>query len=65
MAAARSSRSLRNAETRRKKNAHAIPRAKVTRSQGNTAAGRKRLKKLAAKAMNARAKAAVAANPAG
>lgn len=60
MTAARSSRSLRNAETRRKKKAHAIPRAKVTRNQGNTAAARKRLKKLAGKAMNARAKEAAA-----
>jgi hypothetical protein len=39
--------SLRNIETRKKKARRAIPRAKVTRNQGNTAAGRKRLKKQA------------------
>ena len=48
----KSARSLRNAETRKKKRAHAIPRAKVTRIQGNTAGVRKRLKKLAAKSQN-------------
>ncbi|MEI9901726.1 MAG: hypothetical protein WDN31_18300 [Hyphomicrobium sp.] len=42
-----SARSLRNVETRKKKARRAIPRAKVTRTQGNTAAGRKRLKKAA------------------
>jgi len=42
-----STRSLRNVETRKKKARRAIPRAKITRNQGNTAAGRKRLKKLA------------------
>ncbi len=56
--AATSSRSLRNVETRKKKAERVIPRAKVTRNQGNTAGARKRLKKLAAKAQNARAKAA-------
>jgi hypothetical protein len=43
-------RSPRNIETRKKKARRAIPRAKVTRIQGNTAAARKRLKKLAGKA---------------
>lgn len=43
-------RSARNVETRKKKARHAIPRAKVTRIQGNTAGARKRLKKLAGKA---------------
>lgn len=42
-----SARSLRNIETRKKKSRRAIPRAKVTRIQGNTAGARKRLKKLA------------------
>ena len=42
-----STRSLRNVETRKKKASRAIPRAKTTRNQGNTAAGRKRLKKEA------------------
>jgi len=40
-------RSLRNVETRKKKARRAIPRAKTTRNQGNTGAGRTRLKKLA------------------
>ena len=48
--AAKSSRSARNVETRKKKAARAAPRAKVTRNQGNTAAVRKQLKKLACKA---------------
>lgn len=48
-------RSLRNTETRRKKRAHAIVRAKVGRIQGNTAAVRKRLKKMAGKARQAMA----------
>jgi hypothetical protein len=51
-------RSDRNVETQKKKARRAIPRAKVTRIQGNTAGARKRLKKLAAKALNAKAKAA-------
>jgi len=42
-----SQRSLRNVETRKKKARRATPRAKLTRNQGNTGAGRKRLKKLA------------------
>jgi hypothetical protein len=46
----KSARSLRNIETRKKKARRAIPRAKVTRIQGNTAGARKRLKKLAGKA---------------
>lgn len=41
-----SARSDRNIETRKKKSRRAIPRAKVTRIQGNTAGARKRLKKL-------------------
>ncbi|MCB1519183.1 MAG: hypothetical protein KDJ37_01255 [Hyphomicrobiaceae bacterium] len=51
-------RSARQVETRKKKARRAIPRAKVTRNQGNTAGARKRLKKVAAKAQEARAKAA-------
>lgn len=47
----------RNVETQKKKARRAIPRAKVTRIQGNTAAARKRLKKLAGKARTAKAKA--------
>ena len=53
--AAKGSRSLRNIETQKKKARHAIPRAKVTRIQGNTAAVRKRLKKMAGKARAAAA----------
>jgi hypothetical protein len=52
-----SKRSLRNIETRKKKARRALPRAKITRIQGNTAAVRKRLKKLAGKARPAKAKA--------
>jgi hypothetical protein len=44
---ATSTRSPRNVETRKKKARRAIPRAKTTRNQGNTATGRKRLKKAA------------------
>ena len=51
-------RSARAVETQKKKARRAIPRAKVTRIQGNTAAARKRLKKIAAKAQEARAKSA-------
>ncbi len=40
-------RTHRHVETQKKKRRRAIPRAKVTRIQGNTAAVRKRLKKLA------------------
>ena len=57
MAAERGARSPRNIETRKKKVAHAIPRAKVTRIQGNTSAARKRLKKLSGIARQAKAKA--------
>jgi hypothetical protein len=46
----KSARSPRNVETRKKKARRAIPRAKVTRIQGNTAAARKRLKKISGKA---------------
>ena len=42
-----SKRSLRNIETQKKKKRRSIDRAKVTRSQGNTSAGRRRLKKQA------------------
>ncbi len=48
-------RSLRNIETQKKKARRAMPRAKVTRIQGNTAAVRKRLKKQAGKVRNAAA----------
>ena len=50
MAAARSARSDRNIETRKKKASRAASRSPVTRIQGNTAAVRKRLKKMAGKA---------------
>jgi len=40
-------RSLRSVETQKKKRRRAIPRAKLTRSQGNTAGVRRRLKKQA------------------
>ncbi|MFM7083938.1 MAG: hypothetical protein ACKOW3_02880 [Hyphomicrobium sp.] len=40
-------RSLRNIETKKKKARRRIPRPTVSRIQGNTAAVRKRLKKLA------------------
>jgi hypothetical protein len=49
-----SKRSLRNIETQKKKKRRAIPRAKVTRAQGNTAGVRKRLKKQAGLARAAR-----------
>lgn len=48
-------RSLRNIETHKKKRRRAIPRAKVTRVQGNTGGVRRRLKKLANKARGAKA----------
>ena len=51
-------RTARSVETRKKKKSRAIPRAKVTRIQGNTAGARKRLKKIAAKAQEDRAKSA-------
>jgi len=50
-----SRRSLRNVETQKKKRRRAIPRAKVTRIQGNTAGVRKRLKKQAGIARVAKA----------
>jgi hypothetical protein len=50
-------RSPRNIEKMKKKRRRAIPRAKTTRIQGNTAKARKQLKKLAGRA---RAKAAKA-----
>ncbi len=50
-------RTARAVEIQKKKKSRTIPRAKVTRIQGNTAGARKRLKKLAAKAQEAQAKA--------
>lgn len=47
----------RKVEIQKKKARRAIPRAKVTRIQGNTTAARKRLKKAAGKTRAARAKA--------
>jgi hypothetical protein len=47
MVNAMTQRSLRNVETSKKKRRRAIPRAKLTRPQGNTSAGRRRLKKQA------------------
>lgn len=47
MVNAMTKRSLRNVEIQKKKRRRAIPRAKVTRIQGNTAGARKRLKKQA------------------
>lgn len=52
----KAARSLRNVETRKKKARRVIPRAKVTRIQGNTAGARKRLKRLAGKARAQKAK---------
>jgi hypothetical protein len=46
-------RSARAVETQKKKARRAIPRAKVSRNQGNTAAVRKRLKKLSGKSVKA------------
>jgi hypothetical protein len=43
-------RSKRNIEKQKKKKRRAIPRAKVTRIQGNTLGARRRLKKLAGRA---------------
>jgi hypothetical protein len=48
-------RSLRAVETQKKKARRAIPRAKVSRNQGNTAAVRKRLKKMSGKRAGAKA----------
>ena len=42
-----SKRSLRAVETSKKKRTRAIPRAKLTRNQGNTAGARRRTKKQA------------------
>ena len=50
-------RSARNVEKQKKKARRKLPRAKITRIQGNTLAVRRRLKKLAGRA---RAKAAKA-----
>jgi hypothetical protein len=50
----KAARSPRNIETRKKKARRTIARAKVTRSQGNTSAVRKRLKKMAGKARAAK-----------
>jgi hypothetical protein len=47
----------RKVETQKKKARRAIPRAKLTRNQGNTTAARKRLKKAAGKARATKAKA--------
>ena len=46
--------SLKNIQKQKKKARRAIPRASVTRIQGNTAGVRKRLKKLAGKARAAK-----------
>lgn len=51
--------SLKNIQKQKKKARRAIPRAKVSRVQGNTPAVRARLKKNAGKARAAAAKAAV------
>jgi hypothetical protein len=56
-----SKRSLRNVETQKKKKRRTIPRAKVTRIQGNTAGARRRLKKLAGKARVSKARVTKAA----
>ncbi len=48
-------RTHRHVETQKKKRRRAIPRAKLTRNQGNTAAARKRLKKQAGVARVAKA----------
>ena len=48
-------RTARKVEIQKKKARRAIPRPKQTRIQGNTAAARKRLKKLAGKARAAKA----------
>jgi hypothetical protein len=46
--------SPRGVETLKKKRSRAIPRAKVTRIQGNTAAARTRLKKMSGKRAGAK-----------
>ena len=48
-------------ETQKKKARRSIPRAKLSRTQGNTAAARKRAKKNSGLARAAAAKAAIAA----
>ena len=48
-------RSARNVEKQKKKKRRVIPRAKVTRIQGNTLGARRRLRKLAGKARTAKA----------
>lgn len=53
-------RTARKVEIQKKKARRAIPRPAVSRIQGNTAAARKRLKKLSGKARAAKAKAASA-----
>ena len=58
--AEKAARSPRNIETRKKKARRVIPRAAVTRIQGNTAGARKRLKKLSGIARQQKAKAAAA-----
>jgi hypothetical protein len=54
-------RSARNIEKQKKKKRRVIPRAKVTRIQGNTLGARRRLKKMAGKARAAKAKAQASA----
>ena len=51
-------RSERNIEKQKKKKRRVIPRAKVTRNQGNTLGARQRLKKMAGKARTKKAAAA-------
>jgi hypothetical protein len=58
----RAARAPRNAEKRRKKNAHAIPRKKVSGITGNTIGARTKAKKLAGQRRVAMAKAAAAAS---
>ena len=53
-------RSERNIEKQKKKKRRAIPRAKITRIQGNTLAARQRLKKMAGKARSRKAAAEAA-----
>jgi hypothetical protein len=57
-------RSERNIEKQKKKKRRALPRAKESRIQGNTLGARQRLKKMAGKARNQKAAAAVAAGEA-
>lgn len=56
----RAARSARNADKRKKKNAHAIPRKKVSGITGNTIGARTKAKKLAGQRRVALAKAAAA-----